>query len=198
MTATPDIKPIETRYAGCRFRSRLEARWCVFLDALDIKWLYEPQGFTVGGKPYLPDFYLPEIDFWVEVKGDERGLDKDLLREFVTADNRILILGQIPDPWASGEWGWTLLYPEPVDHPDIYINGEYGWSTPPELQPIMGLTSFVHRRVCKFLWTFHPDNSGPWEPEMWTVPYLDRTSLNSTSDAYQAARSARFEHGECG
>lgn len=38
------IKPIETRYAGCRFRSRLEARWAVFFDALKIEWEYEPEG----------------------------------------------------------------------------------------------------------------------------------------------------------
>ncbi len=35
------IKPIETRYAGCRFRSRLEARWTVFFDHLGIEWEYE-------------------------------------------------------------------------------------------------------------------------------------------------------------
>lgn len=32
-----DIKPIETHYNGYRFRSRLEARWAVFFDALGIK-----------------------------------------------------------------------------------------------------------------------------------------------------------------
>jgi len=34
------IKPIETHYAGHRFRSRLEARWAVFLDAMEIPWQY--------------------------------------------------------------------------------------------------------------------------------------------------------------
>lgn len=89
------IQAIETRYAGCRFRSRLEARWAVFLDALGVKWEYEPQGFenrmfcscrlndaefeAWGGVyqcdgnrcRYLPDFYLPETRTWVEVKGTE-------------------------------------------------------------------------------------------------------------------------------
>lgn len=32
------IKPIETKYKGYRFRSRLEARWAVFFDALGISW----------------------------------------------------------------------------------------------------------------------------------------------------------------
>lgn len=65
------IAAIETRYAGCRFRSRLEARWAVFFDALGIAWEYEPQGFHIPPSPfggddlqhpgwnYLPDFYLP-------------------------------------------------------------------------------------------------------------------------------------------
>ena len=38
------IKPIETIYNGYRFRSRLEARWAVFFDALNIQCLYETEG----------------------------------------------------------------------------------------------------------------------------------------------------------
>jgi hypothetical protein len=56
------IQAIETRYSGCRFRSRLEARWAVFFDAIGVTWEYEPQGYLVGAepqKPYLPDFWLP-------------------------------------------------------------------------------------------------------------------------------------------
>ena len=67
----PTIKAIETSYAGCRFRSRLEARWGVFFDKLGVKWLYEPQGFELpSGECYLPDFHLPDLGLWVEVKGD--------------------------------------------------------------------------------------------------------------------------------
>src|SRR5690349_10918121 len=74
------IKPIETRYAGCRFRSRLEARWAVFFDHLGIKWEYETQGYRIGPdeRPYLPDFRLPHDDLWVEVKGSENQLDIEL------------------------------------------------------------------------------------------------------------------------
>ena len=32
------FKAIETKYKGFRFRSRLEARWAVFFDALGIEW----------------------------------------------------------------------------------------------------------------------------------------------------------------
>ena len=63
------IKAIETVYNGYRFRSRLEARWAVFFDAIGIRYEYEPEGFqTDDGTKYLPDFYLPELETYVEVK----------------------------------------------------------------------------------------------------------------------------------
>lgn len=53
-----------------KFRSRLEARVAVFLDALDIKYLYEPEGYSLSdGTLYLPDFYLPVSKQFIEVKG---------------------------------------------------------------------------------------------------------------------------------
>jgi hypothetical protein len=45
MKAT-DVRPIETEYAGCRFRSRLEARWAVVLDAAGMNWEYFEFGET--------------------------------------------------------------------------------------------------------------------------------------------------------
>jgi hypothetical protein len=63
-----DIKPIETWYKGIRFRSRLEARWAVFFDALGIRWEYESQGYVIDGRPYLADFWLPTQSTWAEVK----------------------------------------------------------------------------------------------------------------------------------
>lgn len=63
------IKAIETQYKGYRFRSRLEARWAVFFDAVGLAWIYEPEGFDLGANGwYLPDFYFPEWGQWVEVK----------------------------------------------------------------------------------------------------------------------------------
>ena len=62
------MKAIETRYKGHRFRSRLEARWAVFFDAMGIDYRYEPEGFNLGGLWYLPDFYLPKEGMWIEVK----------------------------------------------------------------------------------------------------------------------------------
>lgn len=62
------VTPIETRYSGCLFRSRLEARWAVFMDTLGLKWRYEPEGFKLpDGTCYLPDFYVEGIG-WLEIK----------------------------------------------------------------------------------------------------------------------------------
>lgn len=64
-----EIKAIETIYNGYRFRSRLEARWAVFFDTLQVRWQYEPEGFKLpSGAGYLPDFYLPDLDLWIEIK----------------------------------------------------------------------------------------------------------------------------------
>jgi len=63
------IKPIETVYNGYRFRSRLEARWAVFFDALGVKYQYEPEGLDLGTFGwYLPDFYVPHLDTYFEIK----------------------------------------------------------------------------------------------------------------------------------
>jgi hypothetical protein len=63
------LKAIETVYNGYRFRSRLEARWAVFFDALAIDYQYEPEGFDLGeAGAYLPDFVLPEFQVYCEIK----------------------------------------------------------------------------------------------------------------------------------
>lgn len=65
-----NIKPIETFYKGYRMRSRLEARYALFLDLLDVPYDYEPEGFSLGaGLNYLPDFRLNQAKCWLEVKG---------------------------------------------------------------------------------------------------------------------------------
>jgi hypothetical protein len=64
------IRAIPTRYKGYHFRSRLEARWAVVLDALGICWRYEDQGYDLGHLgQYLPDFWLPDLNTFLEVKG---------------------------------------------------------------------------------------------------------------------------------
>lgn len=58
------IKAIETEYDGHRFRSRLEARWAVFFNAIGLDYEYEIEGFEMDGIKYLPDFYIPSLNRW--------------------------------------------------------------------------------------------------------------------------------------
>lgn len=61
------MKALETAYAGCQFRSRLEARWAVALTVDGWHWEYEPEGFETcnhfGAFPYNapPGHYLPDF-----------------------------------------------------------------------------------------------------------------------------------------
>ena len=65
------IQPLETKYKGYRFRSRTEARWAVFFDSLGIKYEYEKEGYKLKSGCYLPDFWLPDYKYWIEIKGIE-------------------------------------------------------------------------------------------------------------------------------
>jgi endogenous inhibitor of DNA gyrase (YacG/DUF329 family) len=52
------------------FRSSWEANIARFLNFLDIKWIYEPERVPLAnGTTYLPDFFLPELQCYFEVKG---------------------------------------------------------------------------------------------------------------------------------
>lgn len=63
------VGPSEASYSSVLFRSRTEARWAVFFDLMGWSWDYEPCHYGLGTLNYLPDFYLPDTDVWVEVKG---------------------------------------------------------------------------------------------------------------------------------
>ena len=55
------IQAKETIYNGYRFRSKLEAKWAVFFDKLNVTYQYEPEAFRCSdGSQYTPDFYLPD------------------------------------------------------------------------------------------------------------------------------------------
>ena len=113
-------KAIETIYKGCKFRSRLEARWAVFFDNCNADWEYEPEGYDLGNGIYnLPDFLIRNVDgrvggdLYVEVKGVMTEKDmhkiklfsgyKEIKKTFeggysshIEIKNKTLILGNIP------------------------------------------------------------------------------------------------------
>lgn len=101
------IKPIETVYKGYKFRSRLEARWAVFFDALGIEWEYEPEGYDLGGGVYyLPDFFLKNVSIrhgekgiWAEVKPKQPTVSEDwkMQRLVIGTEKSGVILVGMPD-----------------------------------------------------------------------------------------------------
>jgi len=103
---------IQTQYAGCFFRSRLEARWAVFFDTLGINWEYEPEGYKLKSGNYLPDFWLPDQDCWFEVKGDTPHYlqrEKDLAE--IIGKMLYISEGPIPYPEPTGD-SCAAFYPD--------------------------------------------------------------------------------------
>ncbi len=50
-------------------RSNWEVKYALFLDKNNINWIYEKNPIKTSFGWYFPDFYLPEINEWHEVKG---------------------------------------------------------------------------------------------------------------------------------
>lgn len=195
----------ETRYAGHRFRSRLEARWAVFFDTLKIPYQYEPEGFRWanmehGTMSWLPDFHLPRSHTWVEVKGDWMQFLAEHPKWFDAHDygcsplpnftesfgsmTGILLLGEIPRYTPH-----LVLHPLITHTRGLYVQqatflcGEGGHlpSGPEHLNPD------IYHQFCGN------------ESLLPFLPYTVNEGLNcysAVSLAYTAARSARFEHGE--
>lgn len=184
------ILAIETHYRGYRFRSRLEARWAVFFDAMGIEWQYETQGFMLPSGPYLPDFFLPRWELWFEVKG-KRADDEELemCRDLSFKDNGVLLAegsvgdrpltlfahcarpGLCPGSCQCDAWFYKgNRFSEPVVLADEYMEDE-GFFYSSEWELIEGVLE-------------SEPNYG-WQGE-------------GTHRAIRAARSARFEHGENG
>lgn len=96
-----------TLYKDIRFRSRLEARWAIFLDALGGQWVYEPVVQGVTG--YLPDFlfgggYL-EIKpaSWVARDKDKKEADIARWLTFaMDANARLDVCFGAPGEWING------------------------------------------------------------------------------------------------
>lgn len=198
------VTPIPTRYAGCHFRSRLEARWAVFFDAIDQPWTYEPEGFETPAGRYLPDFFLPDQGVWVEIKGGSfTKRDKDRAMYFAedcwqnNQRYRVLI-GDIPrGPMAGLPLpGIKALIYRPVflpligssaaDGPDEteWLNRVANFSKSDALPFVKpGLFKHLHRDMRALIESF-------WAPAVHNEAHL--------TTALTAARSARFEFGQKG
>ncbi len=191
------LKAIETVYKGYRFRSRLEARWAVFFDALGVRWEYEKEGYDLGPAGwYLPDFWLPDLGAFVEVKGAEPTSEEtklcDILRQ-QTGAPVIIVHGEV----CAGPW---LCYAHDMGHSSC---GSSAWEVywfvcecgQPKVSwgngchaPVQGETWATLSHWCGWNSAYAVDACGPEFPV-----YM---AISTTSRAVNAARGARFEHGE--
>lgn len=197
---------IQTEYAGCLFRSRLEARWAVFFDALGIKWQYELQGYECNGYRYLPDFYLPESNDFVEVKGDPEGLQKDFdrmsvilgpsspLPGFIDGKSSLILLGDVPIVSSGTAHHKCFIYREK--------SLRVFWATflPTGENKRIGLCVDSGSILHSLFEMYSPKNldkySKGWIVESMVIPTT--VTFNELNNAYAAARKARFEYGESG
>lgn len=200
----PEKKAIQTAYRGYKFRSRLEARWAVFFDALGVKWDYEPEGFKfeenkwckMGETFYLPDFYIPDLAMYVEIKpydlSDEEIYKCEMLRDHT--NKPVIALIGTPGQFCIDH-----------EHKDGRIfcwdmtDGSAGCSDFDFVlyaHNVFGLVFAAHdeshsRKFCRGCMFQSEDRiikfAGKWDNAM---------SIERTVDAATKARSARFEHGE--
>jgi hypothetical protein len=207
------IKAIETKYKGYRFRSRLEARWAVFFDAMGFDWAYEPEGFVLSDcTHYLPDFKVitPQGEvIWYEVKPNKTSRDIKFSRFY---DDSVKELGDDDQPFnhriilLSGDpmefiYEKTFICPRcgVIDDPAYGTDLNSNSSSFPEAY--FGCEPCDHETPC----------GGDHETEdgvcgLLVRPHKGFVMVNSNDyktlyhgrmyEACVAARSARFEHGE--
>lgn len=106
---------MKATYKNIEMRSILETKVACFFDALDIKWQYEPKIFTLSnGITLIPDFYLTELNMWIEVKGDMEGSNKEIWKLFVKENNTELIM-------LNGKEALWLSEPDSAGQEDKWI-----------------------------------------------------------------------------
>jgi hypothetical protein len=171
------MQPIETFYNGFRFRSRLEARWACFFDAMAWDYHYEPQGFLLPeGLPYLPDFFLPRFNAYIEIKGQAPSEEEQHIARQCgsSAQPYCLLYG----PCAGGGVHGVYLVTSYIEEsPQAYFAG--------------------CRSCHQGIWIRGVDFATPLEPcpdpcwcDKWPLP------TKQIAAAYAHAQQARFEHGE--
>jgi len=183
------IKAIETEYNGYRFRSRLEARWAVFFDALGIKYEYEPEGYKTPSGYYMPDFFIKFNSEYQEIS------IFDICGFFIE------IKGFAPKPKEIGKLAY--LAKSTMHHSIMFIGPPWDY----KLFSINGYSKLgffdpqIHcMKEADFAPGYFPREISSFELESWIsqcIPFKNQMS----DDIYKAvsmSKKARFEHGESG
>ncbi len=184
-------KPIETIWNGYRFRSRLEARWAVFFETCGFKWEYEIEGYNLKDLgPYLPDFWINDLKLWVEIKPNGTIRDGDYSESLL----KIQALKQeVGYPaclieGVPGDEKIYLFYEETTDS-----SGGNAFTEEAEWVSCNGIITLDLNRG-RDHWVYTQDFSKelPWFTYYQSFPSFKLPVMI----AYEAARSARFEHNE--
>ena len=73
-------------------RAATEIAWASYLDSVGIEWVYEPRAIKLAnGVRYVPDFYLPAMNSWQEVKGRETDEAMEKYRAFAQSNDCTLV-----------------------------------------------------------------------------------------------------------
>jgi hypothetical protein len=203
-----DLKPIETFYNGYRFRSRLEARWAVFFDKAGIPYQYEPEGFDLGEFGYyLPDFYLPWFDAYVEIKPEgsnqlkeasekleilfERSSHTVLLCVGDPANNDMRIYcNDATDSSGGGPNEWKAGFYEGIEHYVYCDEDSFCIAQSGKHDILIGIGEKGDRMDRSFY-------NGHWDHMKCCFSMARLIDYRSDFEyAKTFARQARFEHGE--
>ena len=208
----PDIKAIETYYNGYRFRSRLEARWAVFFDAIGMPYQYEAEGYVgLNDTTYLPDFFFPTYDLYAEVKGTDESLRRDGKKiaaaidyEATPVSNGLIILGNIPSPELI-KWGNIPMFHCLKWNKGIIDTMATFYMPNRRASIVVGYEEILTRVFSLHNWKddtysdFYANGDIPGATSVnnkWTMNDLLSNTFEDIKRAYGTARRARFEHGE--
>lgn len=160
-----------TTYGGITYRSRCEARWAVVFDKLGWTHHYELEGFRLSTGPYLPDFYLPDIGVYFEVKASPPSHNECKKAEALcTASGTPVVISTSPPNPNRDEIDHDLVvfYPELIDGETVAFQYD---------------GSFMSGRF-----SFQPSCS----LHLGNLSYLGSLTEVSWRDAFRAAANERF------
>jgi hypothetical protein len=105
-------KGIKSVYRGVTYRSRWEVYVSKLLLYSDIQFKYEPQRFFLTQTiSYLPDFYIPTLGIYLEVKGSLSKKDRIIISLF-SRTHKLIYLGKEELEYISGRKSSFLSSPE--------------------------------------------------------------------------------------
>lgn len=173
----------KTVYQGYKFNSRLEATWAHYFNLAGVPWEYEKDAYDMGGKAYIPDFWLSTLRMWHEVKGEI--LNDQVGLKIMEKAGKLAILSGYPV---------VLTFNDPLDQKCVAFGTQGGFYSAAHftLCPICGAFGLHVRTeaVPRFLCPKKADEHGEQLP-----PTTMREKHRRLFEAAQKARQRRFGIG---